>query len=44
MYKRLNDFQKRFNKYKIVNPQTDENKNLQEKVLNDVGDLFNELY
>ena len=44
MYKRLNDFQTRFNKLKIVNPQTDENKNLQEKVLNDVGDLFNQLY
>ena len=44
MYKRLNDFQTRFNKLKIVNPQTDENKNLQEKVLNDVRDLFNQLY
>ena len=44
IYKRLNDFQTRFNKLKIVNPQTDENKNLQEKVLNDVGDLFNQLY
>ena len=44
MYKRLNDFKKRFNKLKIVNPQTDENKNLQKKVLDDVGDLFNELY
>ena len=44
MYKRLNDFQTRFNKLKIVNPQTDENENLQEKVLNDIGDLFNQLY
>ena len=44
MYKRLNDFKKIFNKLKIVNPQTDENKNLQKKVLDDVGDLFNELY
>ena len=44
MYKRLHDFKKRFNKLKIVNPQTDENKNLQKKVLDDVGDLFNELY
>ena len=25
MYKRLNNFQKRFNKLKIVNPQTDNN-------------------
>ena len=44
MYKRLNDFQKRFNKLKNVTPQTYENKDLQEKVLNDIGDLFNELY
>ena len=44
MYKRLNDFQKRFNKLKNVIPQTDENKDLQEKVLNSVGDLYNELY
>ena len=43
-YKRLNDFQKRFNMLKNVTPQTDKNKNLQEKVLNDIGDLFNELY
>ena len=44
MYKRLNDFKKIFNKLKIVNPQTDENKNLQKKLLDDVGDLVNELY
>ena len=43
MYKRLKDFQKKFNKLKVVNPQTDENKNLQENVLNNVRDLFNEL-
>ena len=42
--KKLNDFRKRFNRLKTVKPQTDENKNLQEKVLDDVGDLFNELY
>ena len=29
---------------KNVIPQAKENKDLQEKVLNDVGDLFNELY
>ena len=34
MYKRLEDFQKKFNKLKVVNPQTGENKNLQENVLN----------
>ena len=43
MYKRLNDL-KRFNRLITVNTQTDENKNLQKKVLDDVGDLFNELY
>ena len=32
-YKRLNDFQKRFNKLKNVTPQPDEKKNLQDKVL-----------
>ena len=29
---------------KNVTPETDENKDQQEKVLNNVGDLFNELY
>ena len=44
MYKRLNEFKKRFNKFKALNPHTDKNKNLQEKVLDDVGNIFNELY
>ena len=44
VYKRLNDFKKRFSRLKIVNPQIDEIKNLQEKGLDDVRDLFNELY
>ena len=44
MYKRLYHFKKRFNRLKTVNPQTGENKNLQKQVLDDVGDLFNELY
>ena len=43
MYKRLKDFQKKFSKLKVVNPQIDENKNLQENVLNNVRDLLNEL-
>ena len=38
MYKKLNNFQKRFNKLKIVNPQTDNNKVLKEK------GISNELY
>ena len=37
------DFKKRFNRLKIVNPQTNNNKVLKQKVLDDVRDLFNEL-
>ena len=44
MYKKLNDFKKRFNKLKSVDPQTDKNKALKQKILDNVGDLFNELY
>ena len=44
IYKKLNDFFKKFNKLKAVNPQADENKVLKPKVLDNVGDLFNELY
>ena len=44
MYKRLNDFKKRFNRFKSVSPQTDENKVLKPQVLEDAGDLFNNLY
>ena len=44
MYKRLKEFKKRFNKFKTLNPQTDKNKNLEKKVLDEIGDLFNELY
>ena len=31
MYKRLNEFKKRYNRIKTLNPQTDKNKNLQKK-------------
>ena len=41
MFKKLNDFKKRFNKLKTVDPQTDEIKALKPKVLDNVGDLFN---
>ena len=44
MYKKLNDFHKKFAKLKNVSPQTKTNENLKEKVLDNVGDLFNELY
>ena len=37
-------FKKRFNKLKAVDPQADENKVLKPKVLDNVGDLFNDLY
>ena len=40
----MNDFKKRFNKLKTVDPQTDENKVLKPKVLGNVVDLLNELY
>ena len=40
MYKKLNDFKKRFNKLKSVDPQTNHNKLLKPKVLDNVGDLF----
>ena len=44
MYKKLNDFSKKIDKLKTVDPQTDENNVLKPKVLDNVGDLFNELY
>ena len=43
MYKKLNDL-KKINKLKAVDPQTNENKVLKPKVLDNVGDLFNDLY
>ena len=44
IFKKLNDFKKKFNKLKTVDPQTKENKVLKTKVSDNVGDLFNELY
>ena len=44
MHKKLNDFHKRFTKFKDVNPQTNENKDLKAKVLDNAGDLFNDWY
>ena len=43
MYKKLNDL-KKINKVKIFNPQTDEKETLKLKVLDNVRDLFNDLY
>ena len=44
MYKKLNDFKKKINGLKTVNPQTDNNKVLKAEVLESVGNLFNELF
>ena len=44
MHKKLNDFLKKSNKLKAVDPQTNENKVLKPNVLDNVGDLFNNLY
>ena len=44
MHKKPNDFLKKINKLKTVDPQTDENKVLKPKGFGNVGDLFDELY
>ena len=44
MYKKLNNLKKTCNKLETVDPQTNENKVLTPKVIDNVGDLFNELY
>ena len=44
MYKKLNEFKKKINGLKTVNPQTDNNKVLKAEVLESVGNLFNELF
>ena len=40
MHKKLNDFHTKFTKLKNVIPQTKTNENLNEKVLDNVGDSF----
>ena len=44
MHKKLNDFHKKFTKFKDLNPRTKENEDLQGKVLDNVGDFSNDLY
>ena len=44
MHKRLNDFHKKIIKLKGVNPQTEANKDLKAKVLDNAEYIFNELY
>ena len=44
MHKKLQNFCKKFIEFKNVTPQTKNNEDLKAKVLDNVGDLFNELY
>ena len=44
IHKTLRSFYKRFTSLKNVAPRTQSNKNLKNKVLNDPGDLYNDLY
>ena len=44
MHKKLNAFHKKFIKFKKVSPQTEPNKYLKAKILDNAGDLFIELY
>ena len=44
MHKKLENFHKKFNKLKNVIPQTKENKRLKNKVLINVGNLYNDFY
>ena len=43
MHKKLNDCRKKITGFKNVSPQTKNNEDLKAKVLENVGDLFNEL-
>ena len=40
----MSEFHKKISKFKSVNSQTEANKDLKAKVLDNAGDLFNELY
>ena len=44
MHKKLSDFHKKITRLKKITPEIKENKDLEVKVLSNVGDLFNELY
>ena len=44
MHKTLKNFHKKFTSLKNVAPRTKSNKNLKNKVLNNAGDLYNDLY
>ena len=44
MNKKLSEFHKKFTRFKNVNPQAEANKYLKAKVLDNAGDIFNEMY
>ena len=44
MYKKLNDFHKKFTRFKIVAPWTKDKKSLKNKVLSNARVLYNDLY
>ena len=44
MYKKLNDFHKKFTRFKIVVPRTKDKKILKNKVLSNAGNLYNDLH
>ena len=44
MHKKLSEFHKKFTRFKSVNPQTEPNKDLKTKILDNAGDIFNETY
>ena len=44
MYKKLNDFHKKFTRFKIVVSRTKDKKILKNKVLSNAGNLYNDLY
>ena len=44
MYKKLNDFHKKFTRFKIVAPRTKDKRILKNKVLSNAGNLYNDLY
>ena len=44
IHKKLKNIHKKFTDLKNVTPRTEANKNLKEKVLDSIRDLFNELY
>ena len=44
MHKKMNEFHKKFTILEKVNPQAKEKEDLKSEVLDEIGDLFNELY